>query len=109
VIQGGGFTAGLTPKPTNAPIALETSPQVLHDYGAISMARTNAPDSATSQFFLVNGQAGAHNLDGSYAAFGHMTEGAAVLDAISAVPTETQGNFMDVPVTDVVVNSITRQ
>jgi hypothetical protein len=32
-----------------------------------------------------------------------------VLDAISAVPTETQGNFMDVPVTDVVVNSITRQ
>ena len=81
----------------------------MHDYGVISMARTSAPDSATSQFFLVNAAAGAHSLDGDYAAFGHMTEGSAVLDAISAVPTGTQGNFMDVPVTDVVVNSITRQ
>jgi cyclophilin family peptidyl-prolyl cis-trans isomerase len=108
VIQGGGFTPGLSQKSTHPPIELETNPNVLHDYGAISMARTTAPNSATSQFFLVNAAAGSHGLDGDYAAFGMMTEGNATLDAISAVPTSTQSSFEDVPVTDVVVNSIKR-
>ena len=109
VIQGGGFSSGLTPKQTNPPIALETSPQILHDYGVISMARTTDPNSATSQFFVVNAKAGSHSLDGSYAAFGRMKEGDAVLDAISAVPTQTSGSYQDVPTTEVVVNSITRK
>ncbi len=104
VIQGGGFTSGLAPKTTKAPIALETDPSVKHVYGALSMARTSNPDSATSQFFVVNGQNGAPNLDGQYAAFGTMVEGAAVLDAISQVATQSQGGFDDVPVTEVVVN-----
>jgi peptidyl-prolyl cis-trans isomerase A (cyclophilin A) len=109
VIQGGGFTSGLTPATPNAPIALETSPQVLHDYGVISMARTSAPNSATSQFFLVNAKAGSHSLDGQYAAFGRMLEGQAVLDAISEVPTQTSGSFDDVPVTEVVINGMQRK
>jgi cyclophilin family peptidyl-prolyl cis-trans isomerase len=110
VIQGGGFTSGMTPKtPTHAPIALETHPDVLHVYGAISMARTNDPNSATSQFFLVNALGGAGSLDGSYAAFGKLIAGSDVLDAITQVPTETQGNFDDVPVTDVTILSATRR
>jgi cyclophilin family peptidyl-prolyl cis-trans isomerase len=109
VIQGGGFSTGFVAKQTNAPIALETSPNVLHDYGAISMARTTDPNSATSQFFVVNAKAGSHSLDGDYAAFGHMIEGDAVLDAISAVQTQTQGSYDDVPVTEVVVTSMTHK
>lgn len=108
VIQGGGYTPGLNEKATHPPIQLETNPAVLHDYGAISMARTTDPNSATSQFFVVNATAGAHGLDGDYAAFGKMTEGNTTLDAISGVATGTQSGFDDVPVTDVVVNSIKR-
>jgi peptidyl-prolyl cis-trans isomerase A (cyclophilin A) len=108
VIQGGGYSSGLTPKATNAPIPLETSPEILHDYGVISMARTNDPNSATSQFFVVNAAAGSHSLDGSYAAFGKMTEGSATLDAISAVETSNPPGFEDVPVTEVVINSAKR-
>lgn len=109
VIQGGGYLPGLLAKKTQAPIALETSPDILHDYGVISMARTSNPDSATSQFFVVNSQSGAHSLDGQYAAFGHLIEGAAVLDAISQVPTHNVGTTTDVPVTDVEVTSVTRR
>jgi len=107
VIQGGGYSSGLSKKPTNAPIALETSTDILHDYGVISMARTTDPNSATSQFFVVNAKSGSHSLDGAYAAFGRMLEGGAVLDAISSVATQSQAGLSDVPVTEVVVNSIT--
>ena len=109
VIQGGGYGPGFAPKATNPPIQLETHPEVTHVYGAISMARTTDPNSATTQFFVVNGQNGAHGLDGDYAAFGIMIEGSAVLDAISQVPTTSTGGFDDVPVDDVVVNSVTRR
>jgi cyclophilin family peptidyl-prolyl cis-trans isomerase len=108
VIQGGGFTPGMSAKATQPPIALETHPEILHDYGVISMARTTDPNSATSQFFLVNAPAGAHSLDGEYAAFGKMIEGNATLDAISVVPTHTVSIYDDVPVDDVVVSSIKR-
>src|SRR5258706_1470875 len=75
VIQGGGFSSGMVQKSTNPPIDLETSSEILHDYGVISMARTTDPNSATSQLFLFNGQAGSHTLYGQYAAFGHLLTG----------------------------------
>jgi len=109
VIQGGGYSSGLVEKSTNPPINLETSPSIVHDYGVISMARTSDPNSATSQFFVVNAKSGAHSLDGQYAAFGHMLEGGTVLDAISAVPTQNTSGFQDVPVSDVVVKSVVRK
>ncbi|GMV16286.1 MAG: peptidylprolyl isomerase [Myxococcales bacterium] len=109
VIQGGGYATGLVAKTANPPIKLETSPAVQHDYGVISMARTSDPDSADSQFFVVNAKAGSHSLDGSYAAFGRMLEGGAVLDAISGVPTQSQSGLEDVPVTEIVVKSVTRK
>ena len=54
-----------------------------HTRGTISMARTNVPDSASSQFFICH--ADAPSLDGMYAAFGQITEGLDVLDKIAAV------------------------
>jgi len=109
VIQGGGYSSGLVAKTANPPIKLETSPAVLHDYGALSMARTSDPDSADTQFFVVNAKAGAHSLDGSYAAFGKMLEGSAALDAISGVATQTKGSLENVPVTEIVVKSVVRK
>jgi cyclophilin family peptidyl-prolyl cis-trans isomerase len=101
VIQGGGFTPDLQMKPTDPPIPLEIS-SLIHVDGAISMARTNEPDSATSQFFVCDGpQPG---LDGNYAVFGVLIEGFEVLAAISAVPVGDEGPYTDVPVTDVIVN-----
>ncbi|WAS90803.1 peptidylprolyl isomerase [Nannocystis punicea] len=103
VIQGGGFTPDLAEKPTDPPIPLEISPALKHVDGAISMARTMDPDSATSQFFLCDGPQ--DFLDGGYAAFGVLVEGFDVLAAITAVPTTSENGYDDVPVTDVIVNS----
>ncbi len=57
-----------------------------HRRGAISMARSSMPNSASSQFFIMHGDA--PYLDGSYAAFGHVTEGMNVVDEIADVPTD---------------------
>ncbi len=62
-----------------------------HKRGVISMARTNAPDSASSQFFICH--ADASFLDGQYAAFGEVVEGIETVDEIASVPT----NAMDKP------------
>ena len=53
-----------------------------HTRGAISMARSQEYDSASSQFFIVHDDAAAASLDGKYAAFGYVTEGMEVVDAI---------------------------
>jgi peptidyl-prolyl cis-trans isomerase B (cyclophilin B) len=73
---------------------------ISHERGVISMARSNDPDSASSQFFITN--ADSTFLDGKYAAFGHVTEGMDVVDEISAVQTGAN----DKPVEDVVIKSI---
>lgn len=66
---------------------------ISHTRGTISMARSQAPDSASSQFFIC--QQDSHHLDGSYAAFGHVTEGMEVVDAIcnAAQPTDNNGTI----------------
>ena len=56
---------------------------IIHERGVISMARSNHPDSAGSQFFITVDRA--TNLDGSYAAFGVIIEGMEVVDEIAAV------------------------
>ncbi len=73
---------------------------VSHVRGVISMARTPVPDSAGCQFFIVH-RASTY-LDGEYAAFGYLTEGADVLDAIAN--TKVNGSS---PVEDVVIESVT--
>ena len=103
VMQGGGFEPGLQEKPTKAPIALEISPALKHVDGAIAMARTNDPNSATSQFYICDGPQGF--LDGDYAAFGVLVDGFDVRDAIASVPVHDVGQYGDVPVEDVIVTT----
>ena len=64
-----------------------------HTRGAISMARTPMPDSASSQFFIVHQDS--TFLDGGYAAFGYVTEGMDVVDAVCAAakPTDNNGSI----------------
>ena len=104
MIQGGGFTTDLTQKTaTYDPIALEISPNLRHIDGAVAMARTNDPNSATSQFYICDGVQS--SLDDSYAVFGQVTSGMEHVRAISAVATTTEGGMSDVPVSDVIIQS----
>ena len=72
-----------------------------HTKGVISMARTQDPNSAGSQFFIMSGDA--PSLDGEYAAFGKVISGLEVLDKIQSVET----NSSDAPKKDVIITSIT--
>ncbi|MGC9307879.1 MAG: peptidylprolyl isomerase [Thermoplasmatota archaeon] len=109
MIQGGGFWPNGTQKQSPyGPIDLETHPDATHVDGAISMARTNDPNSATSQFFICDGAE--HGLDGQYAAFGKVIDGIDVVRDIASVQTTTKyGNMADWPVNDIVIESITIQ
>ena len=71
-----------------------------HKRGVLSMARTMAPDSAGSQFFIMH--ADAPHLDGEYAAFGQITEGLEELDAIAAA----KRDWSDRPYEDQVIETI---
>ena len=66
---------------------------IKHERGVISMARTNDPNSANSQFFIMH-EAAAH-LDGEYAAFGHVVSGIEIVDRVceSAKPTDDNGTI----------------
>ena len=113
MIQGGGFYPNGTQKQDPyGTIKLETSPDVLHVDGAISMARLSSPvDSATSQFFICDGAQ--TSLDGQYAAFGKVIDGMEVVRAIAALDpdhtTTKYGSNQNWPVDDVIINSITIQ
>ena len=72
-----------------------------HTEGVLSMARTMAPDSAGSQFFIMHKDA--PHLDGEYAAFGKITEGMDVVDKIANVETD----FSDRPRVPQVMKSVT--
>ncbi len=72
-----------------------------HTAGVLSMARTMMPNSAGSQFFIMHQDA--PHLDGAYAAFGKITEGMDVVNAIAEVPTD----FRDRPLEDQVIASMT--
>lgn len=112
MIQGGGYVApDYTEKKTRAPIENEGCNGLKNLRGTIAMARTNAPHSATAQFFI-NHKDNAF-LDGrpgqwGYAVFGRLTKGEEVLDAIANTPTGRARPFgQDVPVTPVVINKVT--
>lgn len=111
VVQGGGFTPGMTQKDTVPPIKNEASNGLKNLRGTISMARTNDPDSATSQFFLnlVDNPPLDPGMNGpGYAVFGKITKGLDVIDKMAQVQTTTKGPFENVPVQDVILISARR-
>jgi cyclophilin family peptidyl-prolyl cis-trans isomerase len=99
VVQGGGYAAPVAPgptlpplKPTNAPIVLEDNAGLSNLRLTVAMARTNAPDTATSQFFINLADNLFLNRSGStrgYAVFGNVTNGADVVNAIAGLPCVT--------------------
>ena len=109
MIQGGGYDESFADK--DAPsikgeFAANGFPQndLKHTRGVLSMARTQNPNSASSQFFIMHQNA--PYLDRQYAGFGMVTEGIEVVDKIAAVPTGRMGWFDDVPRTPVVIESM---
>ena len=114
MIQGGGFTPEMNPKPTREPIKNEAGNGLKNDRGTIAMARTPDPHSATAQFFINVADNDFLNHKGQtpqgwgYAVFGKVIEGMDVVDAIAATRTVNRGPFRDVPAEPIVINSIRR-
>ncbi len=109
MIQGGGYTRNLK-KVTSESITGEFASNgiendLLHLRGVISMARTNVPDSASSQFFIIHKDSS--HLDGDYAAFGYVIAGLDVVDKIASVQTGVnyQMSATNWPTQNVVIKS----
>ena len=109
MLQGGGFDATMKQKTTLAPIKNEANNGVKNKRYTLSMARTNDPHSATSQFFVnVTDNAfldfKAENASGwGYAVFAQVVAGMDVVDAIEKVRTGRKGMHDDVPLEDVLI------
>ena len=112
MVQGGGFTANMEQKETQAPIENEANNGLKNARGTIAMARTQDPHSATAQFFL-NVQDNdflnhtGENLQGwGYAVFGKVIDGDDVLDKIRCVQTGGHAGHQDVPLEPIIIESI---
>ena len=109
MIQGGGFDADMKQKPTDAPIQNEANNGLKNDKYTVAMARTQAPHSATAQFFINVADNGflnhtAPSLQGwGYAVFGKVVKGTEIVDQIRGVKTGRNGFHDDVPKEDVVI------
>lgn len=111
MIQGGGFTPGLSEQPTKAPIKNEADNKLANSRGTIAMARTSEINSATSQFFInvvdntyLNHRGNSPQAFG-YCVFGRVTKGMKVVDKIAQTKTHSVPPFEDVPVKEVVIVS----
>ena len=109
MVQGGGFEPDMKQKPTDAPIDNEANNGLKNNNYTIAMARTQAPHSATAQFFInvadndfLNHTA--PSLQGwGYAVFGKVVKGTEVVDQIKGVKTGRNGFHDDVPKEPVVI------
>jgi peptidyl-prolyl cis-trans isomerase B (cyclophilin B) len=110
MVQGGGFEPGMQQKPTDAPVENEANNGLKNDNYTVAMARTQAPHSATAQFFInVADNAFLNHTAPSaqgwgYAVFGKVVGGQDVVDRIKAVKTGRRGFHDDVPNEDVVID-----
>ena len=109
MIQGGGFEPGMAQKPTGETIENEANNGLKNDNYTVAMARTQAPHSATAQFFINVADNGflnhtAPSLQGwGYAVFGKVVKGTEVVDQIKGVKTGRKGFHDDVPKEDVII------
>lgn len=112
VIQGGGFNAQLEKKQTRPPIINEGNNKLANLRGTLSMARTQDPDSATSQFFINlenNPMLDSADYRPGYAVFGEVTEGLPIIDMISRVRTGNVKQYQNVPLDSVFILSVRRK
>ncbi len=112
MIQTGGYTPDLAPRPTRAPIALESRNGLSNDRGSVAMARQAAPHTANSQFFInVRDNLGLNAEfapDGQgYAVFGRVVQGMEVVDAIKVRPTRRQSVFEALPEQTILIKKAT--
>ena len=109
MVQGGGFAAGMQQKRTRAPIPNEADNGLRNQRGAIAMARTPDPHSATAQFFINVADnvfldfKAKTDAGWGYCVFGRVTEGMDVVDRIKGVATTSRAGHRDVPAEDVVI------
>lgn len=110
MIQGGGFDVEMNEKKAKAPITNEASNGLKNVTGTVAMARTSAPHSATSQFFInVNNNDNLNfpSPDGyGYAVFGKVISGMHVINRIKMVKTGTLKGHSNVPMDAVVIKNI---
>ena len=109
MIQGGGMEPGMNQNPTDAPIDNEANNGLKNNKYTVAMARTQAPHSATAQFFInVADNAFLNHTAPSaqgwgYAVFGKVVSGTEVVDKIRTVKTGRKGFHDDVPKDDVII------
>jgi cyclophilin family peptidyl-prolyl cis-trans isomerase len=116
VFQTGSYDKNYNPRPTQAPIALETSRGLTNKRGTLSMARSEDPASATAEFFInladndsLDPKPGAAPDTTGYAVFGKVVEGISVVDQIAKVPLNGgKGPFPDAdPALPVTIEKVT--
>ncbi|MFW2561640.1 peptidylprolyl isomerase [Acinetobacter baumannii] len=111
MIQGGGFDENFKEKATRDAIENEADNGLSNDVGTIAMARTQAPHSASAQFFInVKNNSFLNHTSKTaqgwgYAVFGKVVEGMNVVEAIKGVRTGNRGYHADVPLENVVIES----
>ena len=112
MIQGGGFDENMMQKKTNDPIINESNNGLKNKPYTLAMARTNDPNSATSQFFINLIDNGFLNYTGKssskigYCVFGSVIDGKDIVDKIGKFKTQTKNGQGDVPIKKVVIKSI---
>ncbi|MFL7025756.1 peptidylprolyl isomerase [Enterovibrio norvegicus] len=113
MIQGGGFTAKMKEKPTREAIVNEANRGLKNVTGSIAMARTDAPHSATAQFFInlednhFLDHTATTNQGWGYAVFGKVTAGMDVVNNIGNAMTTRVAGHDDVPMDPIVIQSVT--
>ena len=112
MVQGGGFMSGLIQKETQAEIENEAANGLKNETYTVAMARTPNPHSASSQFFINTANNSFLNHTAptpqgfGYCVFGKVTEGKEIVDRIGKVKTGSQSGYQDVPLEDVVIESV---
>ncbi|MDV6251421.1 peptidylprolyl isomerase [Vibrio sp. EA2] len=108
--QGGGYNQEMQKVNTYEPIKNEGNNGLKNDQATIAMARTNAPDSATRQFYINLADNDFLNYTArppGYAVFGQVTEGFEVIQNMAKQPTSSSGRMRDVPETQIVITKAT--
>ncbi|WP_394147652.1 peptidylprolyl isomerase [Shewanella atlantica] len=113
MVQGGGLTADMVEKPTRAAIVNEANRGLKNVVGSIAMARTDAPHSATGQFFInladnsFLDHTATTNAGWGYAVFGKVCAGMDVVRKIERVKTTSVAGHDDVPREPIIVEKVT--